>query len=154
MSRRFTLARAFVLASLGALSVAAVGIAQERGPGLKALRGETGLTETAPAPDIAKQSVPAAGFGRAYRQQPPLIPHKIDGYQVTTSNNQCMTCHDWPGNVRANAPKISETHYVDREGVRLDKLAGTRYFCSQCHVPQTDTKPLVDNVFQNATQVK
>ena len=98
--------------------------------------------------------MPAGGFERAYRQQPPLIPHRVDGYQITTDNNACMGCHDWPGNTRVNAPKISETHYVDRQGVRLDKVAGTRYFCQQCHVPQVDAKPLVGNIFKNATQAK
>jgi cytochrome c-type protein NapB len=119
----------------------------------KALR-EAPLTEMSAPPDVTKQSVPAGSFDRAYRQQPPLIPHKIDGYQITTQNNACMGCHDWPGNTRVNAPKISETHYVDRQGVRLDKVAGTRYFCQQCHVPQADAKPLVGNIFQNATQAK
>ena len=127
-------------------------LAQEAKP-VKALR-EAPLTEMSAPPDVTKQSVPASGFERAYRQQPPLIPHKVDGYQITTQNNACMGCHDWPGNARVNAPKISETHYVDRQGVRLDKVAGTRYFCQQCHVPQADAKPLVGNIFQNATQAK
>ena len=127
-------------------------IAQDNGR-VKPLR-DTPLGETSAAPDVLKQSVPAGGFERAYRQQPPLIPHKIEGYQITTDNNACMNCHDWPGNTRVNAPKISETHYVDRQGVRLDKVAGTRYFCQQCHVPQADAKPLVGNQFKNATQTK
>ena len=135
-----------------ALPLAAMTQAQEP-RALKTLR-ETPLTEVAPAPDVARQSTPSEGFGRAYRQQPPLIPHKTDAYQITLDNNQCMSCHDWPGNTRFNAPKISETHYVDRQGVRLDKVSGTRYFCSQCHVPQVDAKPLVGNSFQNATQAK
>jgi cytochrome c-type protein NapB len=87
---------------------------------------------------------------RAYRQQPPLIPHAIDKYEIDLKVNQCLRCHDWPRNVRENAPKISETHYVDREGVRLDKIASTRWFCNQCHVPQMETKPLVDNLFRSA----
>ena len=28
-------------------------------------------------------------------------------------------------------------------GNRLDKIAGTRFFCTSCHVPQADAKPLV-----------
>lgn len=143
---------AATLALLVGVTLAGVGLAQELRP-VKSLR-ESGLTDLSPAPDVLKQSTPSEGFVRAYRQQPPLIPHKVDGYQVSIDNNQCMSCHDWPGNTRVNAPKISETHYVDRQGVRLDKVAGTRYFCTQCHVPQTDTKPLIGNVFQNATQAK
>lgn len=142
-------------AALSASFVIGVGIAQDQQAiQLKALGGEKSLDRTNAAPDVEKQSVPAGGFGRAYRQQPPLIPHKVEGYQVTTTNNACMNCHDWPGHIEAKAPKVSETHYVDRAGERLDKVAGTRYFCQQCHVPQADAKPLVNNVFQNATQAK
>ncbi len=146
--KKMTLALAAFL-TMG-LGLAALSSAQES-RGVKALRDQP-LTETGAAPDLYKQSSPAEGFGRAYRQQPPLIPHKVEGYQVTVNNNACMNCHDWPGNTRVNAPKISETHYVDRAGVRLDKVAGTRYFCQQCHVPQADAKPLVGNTFRNATQ--
>ena len=141
-------------AAAACLLVVGVGVAQERSPQIKALGGEKSLEQTNAAPDVEKQSVTAGGFGRAYRQQPPLIPHKVDGYQVTATNNACMNCHDWPGHVEAKAPKVSETHYVDRQGARLDKIAGTRYFCQQCHVPQVDAKPLVNNTFINATQAK
>lgn len=141
------------LAVVLAAPLAAVGPLAQEAKAPKGLR-EAPLTETSTAPDFAKQSVPAGGFDRAYRQQPPLIPHKVEGYQITSDNNACMGCHDWPGNTRVNAPKISETHYVDRQGVRLDKVAGTRYFCQQCHVPQADAKPLVGNMFKNATQAK
>ena len=142
-----------VVAVVLAVPLAAVGLSAQEAKVPKALR-DVPLTENSAAPDITKQSVPAGGFERAYRQQPPLIPHKVDGYQITTDNNACMGCHDWPGNARVNAPKISETHYVDRQGARLDKVAGTRYFCRQCHVPQVDAKPLVGNIFKNATQAK
>lgn len=141
------------LAVVLAAPLAAVGPQAQEANAPKALR-EAPLTDTSAAPDLGKQTVPAGGFDRAYRQQPPLIPHKVEGYQITTDNNACMGCHDWPGNTRVNAPKISETHYVDRQGVRLDKVAGTRYFCQQCHVPQVDAKPLVGNMFKNATQAK
>ena len=143
-----------VLAGLLSFSILLVGgNAQDKSVQVKPLR-DLPMTDLGTAPDVLKQSVPPGGFGRAYRQQPPLIPHKVEGYQITAENNACMGCHDWPGNTRVNAPKISETHYVDRQGVRLDKVAGTSYFCQQCHVPQADAKPLVNNSFQNATQAK
>ncbi len=135
------------------LLIAAPGMAQTPGP-LKSLGGELVLDRDNTVPDVEKMQAPAGGFPRAYRQQPPLIPHKVDGYQIAATNNACLTCHDWPGNTQYKAPKVSETHYVDRQGVRLDKVAGTRYFCLQCHVPQADAKPLVKNVFEDATQVK
>jgi cytochrome c-type protein NapB len=79
-------------------------------PGVvKSLRGDVGLEEVNPAPDVVKQQTPSDGqFGRAYRQQPPLIPHRIDGYQVSRDFNKCMSCHDWPANVKAGAPKLRE----------------------------------------------
>ncbi|MGD9784897.1 MAG: nitrate reductase cytochrome c-type subunit [Hyphomicrobiaceae bacterium] len=149
--------RALILAlSMGpGLLAAGAGFAQNMGsPSLDALGGPAVLNQTNAAPEIDRQSYSDGGFGRAYRQQPPLIPHKVDGYQITPTNNACMNCHDWPGNNKFKAPKVSETHYVDRQGVRLDKIAGTRFFCQQCHVPQADAKPLVGNTFLNASEVK
>jgi cytochrome c-type protein NapB len=154
MSRFIRTLVAGATAATLAIVIAGTVIAQDKSDKLKALGGEATLEQTNAVPDNFKQSTPADGFGRVYRQQPPLVPHKVEGYQVTADNNACMSCHDWPGNVQFKAPKISETHYVDRQGVRLDKVAGTRYFCQQCHVPQADAKPLVSNTFQNATQVK
>ena len=40
------------------------------------------------------------------------------------------------------------THYLDRQGQQLDSVAGTRWFCNQCHVPQADAPPLVANTFR------
>lgn len=153
-SRHLSVA-AWCAAAFVGLAVSSIGIAQDalQAP-VKSLGGENSFEQSNAPPESDKQSVAMGGFGRAYRQQPPLIPHKIDGYQITSTNNACMNCHDWPGHIEAKAPKVSETHYVDRQGVRLDKIAGTRYFCQQCHVPQADAKPLVGNVFQNATQAK
>ncbi|MCG7519977.1 nitrate reductase cytochrome c-type subunit [Ruegeria sp. Ofav3-42] len=85
---------------------------------------------------------------RNYRQQPPLIPHSIEQYQIDLRTNQCLSCHDWTKAGERNAPTLSMTHYLDREGRELDRVAGTRYFCNQCHVPQADAPALVDNVFE------
>ncbi|MEX0308354.1 MAG: nitrate reductase cytochrome c-type subunit [Ruegeria sp.] len=85
---------------------------------------------------------------RNYRQQPPLIPHSIEQYQIDLRTNQCLSCHDWTKAGERNAPTLSMTHYLDREGRELDQIAGTRYFCNQCHVPQADALPLVDNTFE------
>lgn len=85
---------------------------------------------------------------RNYRQQPPLIPHSIDQYQIDLRTNQCLSCHDWTKAGERNAPTLSMTHYLDRDGNESDQIAGTRYFCNQCHVPQADTPALVENVFQ------
>ena len=140
--------RKIVVAALASIALGlAVALAPELAQQVKTLRGEVDLGETTRAPELYD---PSAGkrFDRAFRQQPPLIPHKIDKYEIDLKVNQCMRCHDWPQNVRENAPKISETHYVNREGTALDRLSRNRWFCGQCHVVQTDALPLVENKFQ------
>jgi nitrate reductase (cytochrome), electron transfer subunit len=116
---------------------------------LKSLRGDTAVDEANTAPELfnVTEGAPQA---RAFRQQPPLIPHRVDKYEIDLKVNQCLRCHDWPYNVEENAPKISETHYESREGKRLDFVAGTRWFCNQCHVPQVDAPALVENEFRPA----
>jgi cytochrome c-type protein NapB len=120
---------------------------------VESLRGAVRLQETSPPPEVGK---PAAkgGLARAYRQQPPLIPHEIEGYQIDLSANQCLGCHDWPNNASAGAPKVSETHYLNRNGVALDQVARSRWFCNQCHVPQAAARPLVDNTFKSAAELE
>jgi len=85
---------------------------------------------------------------RNYRQQPPLIPHTIEQYQIDLSANECLACHDWTNAGDRGAPTLSMTHYLDRDGNQLDSVAGTRWFCNQCHVPQADAPALVENDFQ------
>ncbi|KIC45022.1 ferredoxin [Ruegeria sp. ANG-S4] len=128
---------AALLTALGSIT-----LAQE----LRDLRG------TPPdAPSVVNMSLQWEGregrMVRNYRQQPPLIPHSITQYQIDLRTNQCLSCHDWTKAGERNAPTLSMTHYLDREGNELDHIAGTRYFCNQCHVPQADTPPLVENVF-------
>lgn len=121
---------------------------------VQTLRGDFTISETAPAEDSKRQNTDPGAMGRAYRQQPPLIPHRIEGYQITTRVNKCKSCHDWPNNVKEGAPKISETHYTDRNGVALDRVAGHRWFCTQCHVPQANARALVRNDFKSAVEVE
>lgn len=136
-----------IAAALTSLALGLAALVSVQAQEVKTLRGEAGLGETNRAPELYD---PSAGkrFERAFRQQPPLIPHKVDKYEIDIKVNQCMRCHDWPQNVRENAPKISETHYVNREGTALDRLSRNRWFCLQCHVVQTDALPLVENKFQ------
>lgn len=144
------MAAVLVATALFGLSLAgnpAPGFAQD----LKSLRGDQGVTDADKAP-VVNNVREGTRYDRAYRQQPPLIPHAIDKYEIDLKVNQCLRCHDWPNNVKENAPKVSETHYVDRQGKRLDQIASTRWFCNQCHVPQTDAKPLVENQFRDATR--
>jgi cytochrome c-type protein NapB len=115
---------------------------------LKGLRGSAVST-----PDKAPETYrvqDGVKHERAYRQQPPLVPHLTDKYEIDLKVNQCLRCHEWPYSDQEKAPKISDLHYIDRNGVRQDTVNGNRYVCTQCHVPQVDAKPLVENKFQPA----
>jgi cytochrome c-type protein NapB len=84
---------------------------------------------------------------RNYPDQPPLIPHAIEGYEISINANKCMSCHARKYTEQSQAPMISITHYQDRDGNALGGLAPRRYACLACHVPQTTAKPLVENRF-------
>uniref|UniRef100_UPI00333FB22F nitrate reductase cytochrome c-type subunit n=1 Tax=Castellaniella defragrans TaxID=75697 RepID=UPI00333FB22F len=89
-----------------------------------------------------------ATLPRDFVQQPPLIPHTVSNYQVTLNFNKCLDCHSWGRAQATNSPKISVTHFRDSQGRELSSVSPARYFCMQCHVTQSDAKPLVENTFQ------
>ncbi len=135
------------LALAASLSLDGFGLAQTAG-GLSSLRG-VAVDQEAPLDQVFQQDTQR--FNREYRQQPPLIPHSIDQYQIDLRANQCLGCHDWTNAGDRGAPTLSMTHYLDRDGVEMDHVAGTRWFCNQCHVPQVNAPELVENVFEPST---
>ena len=90
---------------------------------------------------------------RAYPMQPPTIPHSIDNYQVDKNSNRCLLCHSRANADKFQAPPVSVTHYMDRDDQILATISPRRYFCTQCHVTQTDAKPLVANNFKDIDTV-
>ncbi|MEH6585004.1 MAG: nitrate reductase cytochrome c-type subunit [Halioglobus sp.] len=90
---------------------------------------------------------------RAYPMQPPTVPHKIDNYQVDTNANKCLSCHSRRRTQESQAPMVSVTHYMDRDGNFLADVSPRRYFCNQCHVVQRDVKPLLDNDFEDIDEL-
>lgn len=82
-----------------------------------------------------------------YVNQPPMVPHSVEGYQVTTNTNRCLQCHGVSSYRATGAPRISPTHFTDSNGHVLADVAPRRYFCLQCHVPQSDTPAIVENTF-------
>ena len=131
-------------ALVATLLLAEAGFAQSSGD-IRSLRGAD-VDETVPAPDIYQQLEGRAV--RNYRQQPPVIPHSMTQYQIDLRTNQCLACHDWTNAGERGAPTLSMTHYLDRAGNQLDTVAGTRWFCNQCHVPQANAPDLVGNTFR------
>ncbi len=60
-----------------------------------------------------------------------------------------MSCHARRQTEDSQAPMISVTHYMDREGNFLAEISPRRYFCNQCHVNQTTTRDVLENDFQD-----
>jgi cytochrome c-type protein NapB len=84
---------------------------------------------------------------RNYPMQPPVIPHTTRSYEVNLNSNKCMSCHSRQRTEESQAPMVSVTHFMDRDGNFLAEISPRRYFCNQCHVPQLDSKALVENTF-------
>lgn len=90
---------------------------------------------------------------RNYPEQPPTIPHDITGYQVDKNANKCLSCHARARTGDSGAPMVSITHFMDRDGQFLAAVSPRRYFCNQCHVPQSESKPLLENTFVDVDEL-
>lgn len=106
------------------------------------------ISQELPAPPIANEENKDLKRERNYPEQPPTIPHSISGYQIDKNGNKCLACHSRANSARSQAPMISITHYMDRDGQALAAVSPRRYFCNQCHVSQNDVQPLVGNSFE------
>jgi nitrate reductase (cytochrome), electron transfer subunit len=88
--------------------------------------------------------------GRAFAMQPPVIPHQIENYQVDKNHNKCMTCHGRDRVADSQAPMVSVTHFMDRDGNFRSEISPRRYFFTQCHVAQMEVNVPVANAFIDA----
>ncbi len=112
-------------------------------------RPPVAFTHQQPAPPNTADVTDDRRVARNYPEQPPVIPHNIRDYQLNLNTNRCLTCHSRKFTEAAQAPMISITHYVDRDGQMLGAVSPRRYFCLQCHVPQTVSQPPVANTFKD-----
>ncbi len=117
------------------------------------LRGPTPLVEQGAAPAMTKVSNEDLRRSRNYPEQPPTIPHHIRGYQIDLNANKCLSCHSRRATADSNAPMVSITHFMNRDGQFLASVSPRRYFCTQCHVTQQVTRPLVGNTFVDIDSV-
>ncbi len=132
---------------LGTILLALLASAQAV-PFVDAMRGPVPITATTQPPRLGNQVNDDHRLPRNYSYQPPVIPHRIDGYQVDKNFNKCLDCHARDKTAVSQAIPVSATHYVDRNGKTLDRISTRRYFCKQCHVAQENLPPLVGNGFR------
>lgn len=117
-------------------------------PMVDAMRGPTPILEATRPPRLSNWVNDDNRMPRAFAQQPPVIPHRVDGYQIDKNFNKCLDCHARGKTELSLAVPVSSTHYMNREGKVLAQVSTRRYFCMQCHVPQEPAKPLVGNSFK------
>ena len=138
-----------LLGALIAVSGSMRGEAQKL-PEAPRLTGANPPTEQVATPPVPRTVTDDVRRARNYPEQPPVIPHSIEGYQLTLRTNRCLSCHSRQYIEGSGAPMISVTHFMDREGQVLADVTPRRYFCTACHVPQADVQPLVPNTFLDA----
>ena len=114
------------------------------------LEGQAALGHS--ATDMYKPIKDSKRIVRDYVQQPPLIPHDVLKYEISTNFNKCMDCHSAARYVEMNTTRVPPSHFKTRTGQELSNLSPSRYFCTQCHVPQVDARPLVNNAYQSSTR--
>jgi cytochrome c-type protein NapB len=143
------------------LAAAALAAALAAGPATRTPIPErdVGLSRTAPmevaAPPKVKENGSSPGDRpvrpRAYPGAPPAIPHGISDFlPITREANACVDCHGVAVKKRGEPTPIPASHYVDWRNAptqRGEKVAGARWVCTACHVPQQDVKPLVGSPF-------
>jgi cytochrome c-type protein NapB len=151
-SRLTRQARVTIVVGLLALGATAA-LAQMSVEIVPPLTGGVQPMEEAPAGSIPKWTVDDIRKMRAYPDQPPVIPHSIEGYQLSVNTNRCLSCHKREFTEGSGAPMISVTHYMTRQGQMLADVSPRRYFCTACHVPQADTAPLVENTFTDMSEL-
>jgi len=117
--------------------------------GIATMRKGAPLSEQPAAPVMPKVSNQDLRRTRNYPEQPPTIPHTIRDYRVDLNSNKCLSCHSRKATGETQAPMVSVTHYMDRDGQFLATVSSRRYFCLQCHVPQLEARPIVENEFKD-----
>ena len=108
--------RPLPLLAAALLLAAGAALAQET---IATMRQGTPLDQNAPPPPIAAVVNSDIRQVRNWPEQPPVIPHQIDNYQIDLNVNKCLTCHSRTAVAVSQAPMVSVTHFQNREGQTL-----------------------------------
>ncbi len=171
-----TLTSLLSLVAVASLAYAS-GTVSEESLGLRKtnLYSEDGTTPSQSKFDAAAPGA-SKTLQRAYDNAPPMIPHSVDGLlPITAKNNACLGCHMPAAAKGVGATPIPPSHFVNfrpktkigkggavvKEGKTIKNTSDVkvvqhkqktlyqgRFNCSQCHAPQANIKPLVENNFK------
>ena len=141
-----------ILLAAFALALSPPALAQQVEGKVQTLRGaDADATDQAPPERSYRGGSPGSQkrVARTFSTQPPVIPHSIEGFDaVSLHNNPCLLCHGPENYKNTRAPRVAESHFVDRDGKMQPTVSAARHECTACHVPQADAKPLVENTFR------
>jgi cytochrome c-type protein NapB len=120
---------------------------------VSAMRGaEVSATDNAPIvqPYLGSKPGQQALITRTFKEQPPLIPHKVDGFDdISATDNTCLDCHSHTEFRGQKIPRAGKSHFLaPATADAAPVLNMQRWQCNSCHVPQIDAKPLVENTFK------
>lgn len=130
------------------LVLAVIAVQAMPAPFTDAARGPVAIPDETAPPRLGNAVNDDRRVKRNHPYQPPIIPHRVDGYQVDKNFNKCLDCHARGKTAFSQAVPVSASHYVDRDGKVLDRVSTRRYFCQQCHVAQDSVAPFVGNRYQ------
>jgi cytochrome c-type protein NapB len=115
-------------------------------------------TPTPSAPPFSKASPGTSEpMPRYFPGAPPQIPHQIEGFvPIKAAANACMGCHNRPDlwqqpPIRGLPTPMPESHYTDLRASPhkvQQQVVGARFICTQCHAPQAEAEPLVENTLR------
>ena len=130
-----------------------VGLTTQASADITSLRGASDIPTTNASPKLMRFIKDKENVERTFEEQPPVVPHENEKYTISITENKCLECHmKQPGKDEAKSVEMSESHFINRDGKKLDKPAGGRHFCTQCHVPQVDAPPLVGTSFKSVSK--
>jgi len=112
---------------------------------------KTSVFEVVTPPEVVPIDPEPGGnplFPRYNPEAPPAVTHGIaDHLPIARDENVCIECH-FEDAGEGGIPPIPQSHLVDLRRAPETvgtKVAGARYQCISCHVPQTKAPPLVGN---------
>ena len=103
------------------------------------------LTTGHPSPNIYPAAAPGDThpLARAYKGAPPQIPHRIQGFTIDRTSNDCLDCHLKGEEVSpGHSPTLVPASHFENPftGEKMPRsgsmVTGMRNQCMQCHVPQ------------------